>query len=75
MVRNVTDEFRSITEHSNIQPFLESKFLFRKACCSVNIQYTKWLKFIINLRYPFRKIIKHRKIKALMNMESIRRGH
>lgn len=29
----VTDGWRSVTEHSNIQPFLEQKFLFRKAYC------------------------------------------
>lgn len=69
----VVDGFRSITGHSNIQPFLENKFLFRKAYCRMQIIYKPWLNLIIKLCYPFRKIIPTRKAKFLLNLEQIRR--
>lgn len=51
----VSDGWRSITEHSGIQPFLEKNFLFRKAYCHMSIYYTLWLKIAIKLLFPFRK--------------------
>lgn len=69
----VFDGFRSITEHSNIQPFLEKNFLFRKAYCKVKIYYKPWLGFIISLLYPFKKIIPFTIIKHILNFEAIHR--
>lgn len=71
--RYVTDGFRTITEHSNIQPFLEHKLNFRKAYCRVNIIYAKWLEVGIRILYPFRKFVRHKKVKVLLNLESINR--
>lgn len=38
----VNDGARSITNHSNIQPFLIEKFKFRKAYCRIKLYYKPW---------------------------------
>lgn len=70
----VSDGFRSVTEHSNIQPFLEKNFLFRKAYCRMNLQYALWLGLIVKLLYPFRNLIPIKKIRHILNFEEIARG-
>lgn len=70
----VSDGFRSITGHSNIQPFLEKNFLFRKAFCRMDIYYKPWLKALIAIAYPLRHMIPVRSLKNLLNLEAIRRG-
>lgn len=70
----VTDGTRSVSEHSNIQPFMEEKFNFRKAYCQLAIHYRLWMKIAVNLLYPFRKIITLPRIKAILNMEAMQRG-
>ena len=72
--RYVTDGARSITEHSNIQPFLEEKFHFRKAYCQLAVYYKWGMKIAVNILYPFRKIITLPRIKAILNMEAMQRG-
>lgn len=72
--RYVTDGSRSITEHSNIQSFLEEKFHFRKSYCRLAVHYRWWLKIAVNLLYPFRKSISLPRIKAILNMEAMQRG-
>ncbi len=72
--RYVTDGSRSITEHSNIQPFLEEKFHFRKSYCHLAVHYCWWMKIAVNLLYPFRKIIPLQRVKAILNMEAMQRG-
>ena len=69
----VTDGARSISEHSNIQTFLE-KFRFRKAYCHLNVTYVWWLKAIINLLYPFRKLFGKGKLGYLLRFEAINRN-
>lgn len=64
----VTDGSRSVTEHSNIQPFLEQNFKFRKAYCKLKIQYKWWFGAIVRLLLPFRNIIGNRNVKAVLNM-------
>ena len=71
--RYVTDGSRSITEHSNIQPFLMEKFHFRKAYCHLAIHYQWWMKIAVKTLYPFRKIIPIPQVKAILNMESMTR--
>ena len=61
----VTDGFRSITEHSNIQPFLIKNFLFRKAFCRMRLYYKPWLRLAVNLSYPFRKFIPVKQIQNI----------
>ena len=73
-LRYVTDGTRSITEHSNIQPFLEEKFHFRKSYCQLAVHYQWWMKIAVKLLYPFRKIIPLPRIKAILNMEAMQRG-
>jgi hypothetical protein len=69
----VTDGARSVTEHSNIQSFLE-KFLFRKAYCQLKVKYVWWLEIIIKLLFPFRKLISYKKVKYLLKFEAMQRG-
>lgn len=69
----VSDGWRTVTEHSNIQPFLEKNFLFRKAYCKLNIKYKTWLGLIIYGLYPFKKFIPSLAIKNLLNLEQINR--
>ena len=73
-LRYVTDGSRSITEHSNIQEFLEEKFRFRKSYCTIAIHYRFWLKMIVGVLYPFRKTITMPRVKAILNMEAMQRG-
>ena len=64
----VSDGSRSITEHSNIQPFLEHNFKFRKAYCKLKIRYKWWLGIMVRMLLPFRNIIGNRNVKAILNM-------
>ena len=64
----VSDSARSITEHSNIQPFLEQNFNFRKAYCKLKIKYKNWFGAIVWVLLPFRNIIGNRNVKAVLNM-------
>lgn len=50
----VTDGWRSVTEHSGIQPFLEKNFKFRKAYTNMKLYYALWLKIIVTILYPLR---------------------
>ena len=69
--RYVTDGARSVTEHSNIQPFLEEKFHFRKSYCRLKVHYNWWMGLAVKLLYPFRKLITVPSVKAVLNMESM----
>lgn len=73
-LKYVLDGARSITEHSNIQSFLEEKFNFRKAYCDLQLFYKPWLGILIKILFPFRNIIKERRVKALLNQEAMFRG-
>ena len=67
----VTDGTRSITEHSNIQPFLMQKFKFRKAYCKLKIRYKWWFGIIVRVLLPFKNIIGNRNVKAVLNMHKM----
>lgn len=69
-LKYVLDGARSITEHSNIQPFLEDIFNFRKAYCDLQLFYKPWLGFAIKVVFPFRNWIKNRKVSALLRQEA-----
>lgn len=73
-IKYVNDGSRSITNHSNIQPFLIDKFNFRKAYCHLEIKYKWWLDFAVKCLYPFRKIIPFWQIKSFLDMEAMARG-
>ena len=70
----VCEGARSITEHSEIQSFLETKFKFRKAYCQVQMFYKWWFRIVINVLFPFRSNIKAVSIKAMLNMVEIARN-
>ena len=73
-VKYVNDGARSITHHSNIQPFLIEKFKFRKAYCHLHLTYKWWFGMVVRVLYPFRRVIKVAKVKAILNMEAMARG-
>ncbi len=70
-LKYVTDGARSITEHSNVQPFLQQKFKFRKAYCKLKIRYKWWFGIIVKLLYPFREIMPNLSVKAVLKMHDI----
>lgn len=74
-MKYVLTSARSITQHSEIQSFMIEKFGFRRAYCRLKIYYRPWLQFLINIAFPFRKIIPIRPIKNLLAFEQINRGH
>ena len=67
----VMDGARSITNHSNIQPFLEEKFHFRKAYCHLKIYYRWWFGWIVKILYPFKHLIKNNNIRAILEMHGM----
>lgn len=73
-VKYVNDGGRSITNHSNIQPFLIEKFNFRKAYCRFEIHYRWWLGLAVKCFYPFRKLISVRQMTALLTLEAMARN-
>lgn len=64
----VLDGTRSVSEHSQIQPFLEQNFKFRKAYCKLKIRYKWWFGIIVRILYPFRKLIINTNVRAVLNM-------
>lgn len=73
-LKYVNDGSRSVTNHSNIQPFLIEKFNFRKAYCHFDIHYKWWLGIVVKCLYPFRKLVPVRQVKALLDMEAMARN-
>lgn len=72
-LKYVNDGARSITEHSNIQPFLIDTFHFRKAYCKLQVEYKWWMRVLITFLYPFRSKILYLPIRSLLRMESFAR--
>lgn len=73
-LKYVNDGARSITNHSNMQPFLIDKFNFRKAYCNFSIHYKRPLGIAVNVLFPFRKCIRVSKVRALLDMEAMARN-
>lgn len=65
--------WRSITAHSNIQPFLEKNFGFRKSYCRMKLHYVWWLQALVKLLFPFRNWIPNQKVKNILKFEEINR--
>lgn len=72
-LKYVCDGSRSITEHSNIQPFLEEKFQFRKAYCKLQITYKWYMRIIVKVLFPFRNLISYLPVKSVLKMEEMAR--
>jgi len=68
----VSDGSRSITEHSNIQPFLIQNFKFRKAYCKLKLRYKWWFGIIVKILFPFRNFIPNKSVKAVLKMHEMR---
>jgi len=62
---------RNLSHNTNIQQFLERKFHFRKVYCHVKICYAKPLKYLVNLLYPFRAIIRSVPFKPFKQMNAV----
>ncbi len=78
--RYVNDGSRSLLHESNIQEFLEKKFLFRKAFCELNIRYSPVVSIAVKGLYPWRALFysaqnsTFRKISTLLKHEEIIRN-
>lgn len=71
----VNDGARSVTNHSNFQPFLIDKFNFRKAYCHLQMHYLWWSGFAVSVFYPFRKWISVKAVRNFLRLEAMARGH
>ena len=75
----VNDGARSLSHQTNIQNYLIKKFKFRKAYCKLNIAYKKDIEILVNILFPFRKMIYKidnnifQKLSVLLKHEEIRR--
>ena len=72
-LKYVNDGARSITGHSNIQPFLMQKFNFRKAYCRLRVVYKPWMALVVKMLYPFRKWVPMAAVRSLLNQEEMTR--
>ena len=77
----INDGARSIYHETAFQDYLEKYFGFRKAYCRLNILYKRNIKFIINILYPFRRVLRCLKgiavvgkVEAMLRMEEINRA-
>ena len=70
----VNDGRRSLSEHSNIQPFLIEKFKFRKAYCRLQIEYKWWFGIAVKILCLFKKVIKIPSLQILIRQELARQG-
>ncbi|MGF7144104.1 hypothetical protein HNQ56_002535 [Anaerotaenia torta] len=53
----LVDGEKSISHETHFQDYLYKYFGFRKAYCKLNVKYRWWIKPIIMLLFPFRRII------------------
>ncbi len=69
----VNDGSRSITQHSNIQPFLINKLRFRRAYCQMDMHYRWWLWLPVHVLLPFRRLFPKGRVRSILNQESMTR--
>lgn len=66
------DGSRSVLHETAFQDYLEKYFLFRKAYCKLHIRYKKGVGLLVDLLYPFRKLLEkfrgNKKISALCSV-------
>ena len=77
----VCDGARNIYHETNYQDYLVRTLNFRYAYCRLNIVYTFWMKVVVTLLYPIRKLFALgvnfnflAKISAVLKQEQIRRS-
>lgn len=71
-LKYINNSARTVTDHSNIQPFLEHNFKFRKAYCCLKLRYKWWFGIIVRLLYPFKEVIPSVNVKGVLRMHSFR---
>lgn len=76
----ICDGARSINHETAFQDYLEKYFGFRKAYCKLHISYNPKLRWMIQLMYPIRKLLKKydeigkiHQLNAVLRMEEIAR--
>lgn len=74
----ICDGARSINHETAFQDYLEKYFGFRKAYCKLHITYNPKLRWLIQLMYPIRKLLKKydgigkiHQLNAILRMEEI----
>lgn len=79
-MKYINDGPRSLSHKTNIQDYFINKFDFRRAYCRIHIYYSPKIKVLVNLFYPFSKIIRlinlnlTNKLDVLLKHEEIRRS-
>jgi len=79
-LKYITGGSRNISHKTNIQLEYIRKFKFRKAFCKLNVHYNPFFKILVNILFPFRRLLKlfpinfFRKIVVVLKQESIRRN-
>ena len=58
-IRFVSSGSRSINHTTQTQDYKERTFGYRKAYCKLHIEYNPKIKWIINIAYPFKNLLKH----------------
>lgn len=64
----VSDGQRTLTGHSTVQDFLESKFGYRKAYLKLNVVFKWYIKLPLMALAPFEKAIKNNKLLSLVRL-------
>lgn len=77
----ISDGARSVFHETSFQDYLEKYFEFRKAYCKLNVKYKQTTKFMINMLYPFRRLLLKfdsigvvHSVNAVLKLESINRS-
>lgn len=76
---HITDGARSISHPTEIHDYLISKFGFRKAYATINVEYRPWLLLLVKGCFPFRMIFERislnifKKAAVLLRQEEINR--
>jgi hypothetical protein len=77
-LRYVSDGARSISHETNVHAFLQDKFGFRRAYCTLHVAYSRKVGLAVALAYPFRRLLKAMRISSrldvLLEQERIRRA-
>lgn len=67
-IKYVSDGQRTITGHSNVQDFLESRFCYRKASLRLHVIFRWYVKIPIMLLSPFESLIKNNKLLSMVRL-------
>lgn len=73
----ICDGSRSIKHETAFQDYLEKYFGFRKAYCKLHIKYRRCVGIVMQLLYPFRKLLQGKtqltsNLKAILKMEELK---